>query len=167
MGQNASCAAAASAASAAGSAWTVHVGERQVPPHVADVGEVAQQLADLGLGLPAVRALEVAVLHDGDRRIERPADVVTGRVDVVGEVEQRRGAAEQRLDLSRAGQELRRPYDHPGQGGCQRRGREQAELGVVQVGSGEREAGDQQGHGEADAGDGARADDRRPADGRA
>ena len=142
----------------------VHVGERQVPPHVAHVGEVAQQLADLGFRAPAERALEVAVLDDGDRRIERPADVVTGRIDVVGEVDQRRGAAEQRVDPPRPGQEPCRSYDHPGQGGCQCRGAEQAQLGLVETGSGEREAGDQQGHGETDAGDGARADDRRPAD---
>ena len=145
----------------------VHVGEREVPPHVAHVGEVAQQFADLGFRPPAVRALEVAVLHDGDRRIERPADVVTGRIDVVGEIDQRRGAAEQRLDPRGAGQELRRPDDDPGQGGGQRRCAEEAQLGLVQAGSGEREAGHQQGHGEPDASDGARADDCRPADRRA
>jgi hypothetical protein len=76
----------------------VYVRQRQVPPDVADVGEVAQQFADLGFRPPAVRALEVAVFHDGDRRIEGPADVVTGRIDVVGEIDQRRGAAEQRVD---------------------------------------------------------------------
>lgn len=91
----------------------VHVGERQVPPHVAHVGEVAQQLADLGFRPPAERALEVAVLHDRDRRTQRPPDVVTGRIDVVGEVDQRRGAAEERLDPPPPGQELRSPIRPP------------------------------------------------------
>jgi len=36
----------------------VHVGERQVAPDVAHVGEVAQQVADLGLRPAAVGALE-------------------------------------------------------------------------------------------------------------
>ena len=135
-----------------------------MPPHVAHAGEVAQQLADLGFSAPAVRALEVAVLHNGDRRIERAADVVTGRIDVMGEIDQRRGAAEERVDPPRRGQESCRSYHNPGQGGCQRRAGEEAQLGLVETGSGERETGDQQRHGEAHAGDGARADDRRPAD---
>ena len=43
------------------------VGERQVPPDVPDVVRgVAQQLAQHALGLPAVRALEVAVLDERD-----------------------------------------------------------------------------------------------------
>ena len=67
----------------------VHVVERQVPPHVADVAEVGQQLADDRLGLPAVGALEVAVLDHGDRRVLGPADVVALRVDRHGEVDDR------------------------------------------------------------------------------
>ena len=42
----------------------VDVVQRQVPPDVADVAEVAQQLAHDRLGLPAVGTLEVAVLDD-------------------------------------------------------------------------------------------------------
>ena len=49
----------------------VDVGQRQVPPDVADVAEVAEELADDRLGLPAVRALEVAVLDERDRRVDR------------------------------------------------------------------------------------------------
>ena len=56
--------------------------ERQMPPHVADVAEVAQQLADDRLGLAAVRALEVAVLDDRDRRFVGTADVVALGIDV-------------------------------------------------------------------------------------
>ena len=48
------------------------VGERQVPPDVADVGgEAAQQLADDRLGHPAVGTLEIAVLDDGHRAHRR------------------------------------------------------------------------------------------------
>ena len=61
----------------------------QVPPDVADVAEVAQQLADDRLGLPAVGAFEVAVLDDGHRRVDRPADVVALRIDVDVEVDER------------------------------------------------------------------------------
>ena len=66
--------------------------QRQVPPDVADVAEVAQQLADDRLGLPAVGALEVAVLDDRDGRLERPANVVALGVDVDVEVDERLGA---------------------------------------------------------------------------
>jgi hypothetical protein len=45
----------------------VDVVERQVPPDIGDVAEVAQQLAHDGLRLAAIRTLEVAVLDDGDR----------------------------------------------------------------------------------------------------
>ena len=76
----------------------VDVVERQVPPDVADVAEVAQQLADDRLRLPAVRALEVAVLDHRDGRVERPADVVALRVDVDVEVDERLGRAEQGAD---------------------------------------------------------------------
>ena len=59
----------------------VDVAQRQVPPHVADVAEVAEQLADDRFRLPAVRTLEVAVLDKRDRRLERPANVVPLRID--------------------------------------------------------------------------------------
>ena len=49
----------------------VHVGQRQVPPHVAEVG-VGQQFAHDRLGLAAVGALEVAVLDDRDRGVGGP-----------------------------------------------------------------------------------------------
>jgi len=52
------------------------VGQRQVTPHVADVGEVAQQLAQDRLCPAAVGALEVAVFSDGYGRVDRAANVV-------------------------------------------------------------------------------------------
>ena len=78
----------------------VDVVQRQVAPDVANVvvggGE---QLADDRLGLAAVRALEVAVLDERDRRVFGAADVVALGVDVLGEVDEvLRGAA----DLARA-----------------------------------------------------------------
>ena len=45
----------------------VDIVEREVAPHVADVAEVGEQFADHRLGLAAVGAFEVAVLHDRDR----------------------------------------------------------------------------------------------------
>ena len=74
------------------------VAERQVPPDVPHVGEVGEELADDRLGLPAVRALEVAVLDDGDGRVDRPANVIPLRVDVDVEVDDRLRRAEQRAD---------------------------------------------------------------------
>jgi hypothetical protein len=65
----------------------VDVGEREVTPDVADVAEAGEQLPDGGLGPAAVRALEVAVLDDGDRRLHRPADVVAVGVYRRGEID--------------------------------------------------------------------------------
>ena len=76
----------------------VDVVERQVPPDVADVAELAQELAHDRLGLPAVRALEVAVLDHRDRRVERATNVVALRVDVDVEIDERLRRAQQRAD---------------------------------------------------------------------
>jgi len=67
-----------------------------VPPHIADVREVAEQLAHSGFRPSAVRALAVAVLDHGHRRVERAADVVRLGIDRELEVEERLCAAEQR-----------------------------------------------------------------------
>ena len=77
----------------------VHRLPRQVPdmPHV---GEVPQQLAHRGFRPAASRTLEVAVLHHGDGRIGWAADVVPVGIDVVGEVDQRLLAPQQRRDPS-------------------------------------------------------------------
>ena len=74
----------------------VHVIEREMTPYVAHViAMVGEQFADDLLRLAAVGALKVAVLDEGDGRIVRATDVVTRRVDVLGEVEDVvRGAAE-------------------------------------------------------------------------
>ena len=65
----------------------VHVVEREMAPHVAHVGaRLDQQLADHLLGLAAVRALEVAVLQQRDRRVRGAADVVARGIDVLDEI---------------------------------------------------------------------------------
>ena len=78
----------------------VHVGQRQVAEDVAQlVAEVVEQLGDDRRRVPAVRALEVAVLEQRDRRVGPAADVVALGVDVVGEVDDRLGGG---AELARA-----------------------------------------------------------------
>jgi hypothetical protein len=60
----------------------VDVGQRQVAPDIADVGEVAQQLVQDRLGLAAVGTLEVVLFDNGDGRVDGAADVVALGVDV-------------------------------------------------------------------------------------
>ena len=55
----------------------VHIAQRQVPPHVAQVPEPGQQLTDDRFGLAAVWALEVPILYERYRCARRPADMVT------------------------------------------------------------------------------------------
>ena len=85
----------------------VDVGAGQVPPDVADVPVAGQQFAEDGLGLAAVGALEVAVLHEGDRCARGTADVVAVRVDGGGQIDDGAGGAERGADL-RPGQEQAR-----------------------------------------------------------
>ncbi len=74
------------------SPW-VDIVQRQVPPDVADIAELAEELTDDRLRLPAVGALEVSVLDDRHRCVDRSADVVPLRVDVDVEVDERLGGA--------------------------------------------------------------------------
>ena len=79
----------------------MHVVQRQMPPDVADVAAVAQQLAQHRLGLAAVGTFEVAVLDKGDGCALWPADVVaTLGVDGHGKVDQRLRRSEQRADAA-------------------------------------------------------------------
>ena len=80
----------------------VDVGEGQVPPHVADV-DVGEELAHHRLGLPAVRALEVAELDHRDRGARRAADVVVVGVDLRHEVLDVGHVADQRPRLAAGG----------------------------------------------------------------
>ncbi len=143
----------------------VYVGQRQVPPHVADVG-VLEQVAHDGLGPPAVGALEVTELDHRDRRVDRPAQVVAlaGRPPGRGP-----GSAS-----------CRRGGPGPaGRGGAARRAGTPVHVSSAETTTAdsapslassssspvEGPGGDQQRHGEPDAGDGAAADHGRPPDG--
>ena len=141
----------------------VHVGQRQVAPHEPKVG-VGEQVTRHRFGLAAVRALEVAELDDGDRGVERPADVVAFGVDLGDQVLDQAEVALQRPSPSLRGQQPGEPVDEPGQHcGDNRRG-QRTELRLGELGAGECAVGDQQRHGEADTGDGSAAQDGRPAD---
>ena len=65
----------------------VDVGEREVTPDIADVAKVGEERADGRLGPAAVGALEVAVLHDRDRRRHRAADMVAVGIHRRGEID--------------------------------------------------------------------------------
>jgi hypothetical protein len=81
----------------------VHVGQRQVSPHEPQVG-AGEQVTHHRFGLAAVRAFEVAELDDGDRCVERPADVVAFGVDLGDQVLDQAVVALQRAYLPRRGE---------------------------------------------------------------
>ena len=58
-----------------------------------------QQLPNHLLGLPAIRALEIAVFDQGHGRVVRSANVIAGGVDILGQVENILGRT---ADLARA-----------------------------------------------------------------
>ena len=77
----------------------VYVVERKMAPHIAKVAEVGREVADDLFGLSAVRAFEVAVFNERDRRVFGSADVVALAVDGIGEIDDGRGLAEQRAGV--------------------------------------------------------------------
>jgi hypothetical protein len=91
----------------------VDVGERQVPPDVHDVAELAEELTDDRLRLAAEGALEIALLDDGDRRVDRSAHVVALRIDLDVQIRDRLICSEQGGDPQPAGEERRRPEQQP------------------------------------------------------
>ena len=91
----------------------VDVVQGQVAPDVLQVAGAGEELADDGLGLPAERALEVAVLDDRDRGLVGAAGVVAFRIDVEVEVGERLGAARERADPQQARQPGRRAEKEP------------------------------------------------------
>ena len=93
----------------------VDVVQRQVAPDVLQVAVAGEQLADDGLGLPAERALEVAVLDDRDRRVVGPTRVVAFRIDVEVEIGERLGTACERGDPQPARQPGRCAEEQPGE----------------------------------------------------
>ena len=136
-------------------------------PDVADVGEVAEQLANDRLGPPAIGALEVAVLDHGHRCMAGAPDVIAVRVDLVGEVGEQLGGAQEDTIAPTLREQVGGAEREPGDERRAGDGAENAELGLLELGPRERQARDQQGHGEADPGDRPAAGDGRPADRRA
>ena len=141
----------------------VHVVERQVAQDVAQVvARVDEQLADDLLGLAAVRALEVAVLDERDRRVGGAADVVALGVDRLGEVEDVLGGADELARAQRRGQRsITRKTSQPIAAAAIAAAKTPS-FASSSVRPVEREAGDQQRHREADAGDRAAARPARP-----
>jgi hypothetical protein len=84
-----------------------------VPPNVRDVAELAEELTDDRLRLAAVGALEIAVLDDRDRRLDRSAHVVALRIDLDVKIRDRFVRSEQGGDPQPAGEERRRPEQEP------------------------------------------------------
>ena len=142
----------------------VDVVQRQMPPDVGDLAVLAQQFAQHRLRLAAVRTLEIAVLEYGDRRVEPAADVIALGVDRIREVDDEVGRAEQRADPLPPRQPLRHEDEEPGDRGGEQRGAEDSDFRLVELGSVEREIGDEDRDGETDSRDRARAGHRRPAD---
>jgi hypothetical protein len=92
--------------------------QRQVPPDVADVAEIAPELAKDRLGHPTVRTLEVAVLDDRDGGFGRPADVVALGIDVEIEVGELLRGAEQRAQAKPSREKLGGAEEEPCQERC-------------------------------------------------
>ena len=141
------------------------VGQRQVAEHEAEVvAEVGEELAQHRLRAPAVRALEVPVFDERDRRVLRPADVVALGVDRQGKVDDRLRPAEREAGPRLGRQPFqRREVEGADRGRADRR-TEDAELRLGQLLALEGERGDEQRDGESDPGDGAAAEQVRPPD---
>jgi hypothetical protein len=93
----------------------VNVVQRQVPPDVPDVAEVTEQLANDRFGSATVRALEVAVLDHGHRRLHRSPHVIPLRIDVPVEVDERLRRSEHGERPQTSRQERRRAEQQPGE----------------------------------------------------
>jgi Alpha amylase, catalytic domain len=91
----------------------VHVGQRQVPPHVPQVTVAGQQLPDHRFGLAAVRALVVAVFDQRDQRLVSAAHVIALGIDRDCQVDDGLGGAKQGACPQRFGQHRGDPEDRP------------------------------------------------------
>ena len=66
----------------------VDVDEREMTEHVSEFSpRRREELTDDGFGLPAIRALEIAVLDQRHGRVGGAADVIALRVDGIGEID--------------------------------------------------------------------------------
>ena len=138
--------------------------QRQMPPDVGDVSEVAEQLADDRFGLPAEGALEIAVLDQRHGSLDRTADVVPLGIDRRGEIDDRLRGPEQSPDPEPGRKPCGRPEDERGHERRAHSCAEDAEFRLFKFRSVEGQVGDQQRDGEADAGDRASTRERGPAD---
>ena len=120
----------------------MNVVQRQVAPDVSDVAELAQELSDERLGLPAVGAFEVAVLDDRDGRFERSADVVAFRIDLDVEVDERLVGAEQGVYPGAPREQRRGSKEEPRDDRRAKGGAEDAELRLLKLRPIEREGRD-------------------------
>lgn len=139
----------------------MNVPQRQVPPHIADVALLAEEVPHHGFGLSTVRTLEVPVLHHRHHRALGPADAVVPPVDGHGQVRQWVDVAQQRPRPA----SLRQQADHrghrpTGQERADQRDQD-ADPRLLEFRAVERQGRDEQRHGERRPGDRA-ADGHRP-----
>jgi hypothetical protein len=145
----------------------VDVVQRQVPPHVLDVAEVGEELADDRLCLATVRALEVAILDDRDTCVERSSNVVTIGVHLEVQVGKRFRGAEECTPAQWTRQVGRGLEEQPRERRCADRRAQDADLRLVELPTAEGKGRDQERDGESDPGDRAAARDcRQPMGGR-
>jgi hypothetical protein len=111
----------------------MNVVQRQVPPDVADVAEVAKQLAHGRLRLAAVGALEIAVLDQRDRRVNRSPDVIALGIDIEVQVGDRLGLAEEDAYARPARQERGCAEEKPRHERRANCGAERPELRLVEL----------------------------------
>jgi hypothetical protein len=119
--------------------------------------QVVHEGSDDRLRLAAVRALEVGVLDEGDRRVVGATDVVVGAVRLI-EVDDRLDGVGAQSGAQPAGQTSERPERDQAQGDRDERGREDADLRFLELLAVEGDLGDEEGDGEADARDGRHPD---------
>ena len=105
----------------------MYVGQREMPD-VSQVADLSEKLADGRLGLPAVGALEVAVLDQRHGCVGRSADVVSLRVDRLDEVDDDARRAEQQAKLCQVRQLRGTDEDGAGERCCEHRRGQDAEL---------------------------------------
>jgi hypothetical protein len=93
----------------------VDVGEREVPPDVADIAGIAEQLPDHRLRPPAEGTLEISLLDERDRCGSRASKMIALRFDGHGEVHDRLRRAEQGSSAHRTRQQGGPAEDEPRQ----------------------------------------------------
>ena len=144
----------------------MHVIERQMAEDETKVvAERADELSDHRFGLPAIRALEIAVLHERDLTVGGTTHVVNLRIDRLDQVQQWRRNTGSASEGKPPRQVVDRPEDDPSETRREHRRGENAELGVFEIVTVEGNVGDEERHGEADPRHRRRTDERWPRQG--